>query len=93
MEDSRVMGILTRQDLIVELAQRGRDTLVGDAMQREGETVDAADMLPPSSIHEALRAMTNRDGHGGASPPRALQVLVVDDDRDTANTLALLVRN
>ena len=44
----RVVGILTRQDLIVGLAQHGRDTPVGDAMQREFETVDAAEMLETS---------------------------------------------
>lgn len=48
VEQDRVVGILTRQDLIVGLAQRGRDTPVGDAMQREFETVDAAEMLETS---------------------------------------------
>jgi Zn-dependent protease len=48
VEDRRVVGILTRQDLIVGLAQRGRDTSVGDAMQREFQTVDAAEMLETS---------------------------------------------
>jgi Zn-dependent protease len=48
VEQDRVVGILTRQDLIVGLAQHGRDTPVGDAMQREFETVDAAEMLETS---------------------------------------------
>lgn len=48
VEQDRVVGILTRKNLIVGLAQRGRDTPVGDAMQREFETVDAAEMLETS---------------------------------------------
>ena len=45
LEDDRVVGVLTRTDLFVALAQRDRDSRVGDVMRREFETVDAAEML------------------------------------------------
>lgn len=45
MENGRVVGILTRRDLLVGLTQNGQDHSVGNTMQREFETVDASDML------------------------------------------------
>ena len=45
VDDGQVVGILTRHDLLVGLTQHGQDTLVGDTMQREFETVDASEML------------------------------------------------
>ena len=48
VDNGQVVGILTRHDLIVGLTQRGQDTLVGDTMQREFETVDASEMLETS---------------------------------------------
>jgi Zn-dependent protease len=45
LEDDRVVGILTRADLLVALARRDQDSPVGDVMRREFETVDAAEML------------------------------------------------
>jgi Zn-dependent protease len=45
MEDSRVVGILTRQDLLAALSHGGQETSVGESMQREFETVEAAEML------------------------------------------------
>jgi predicted transcriptional regulator len=45
MGDGEVVGILTRHDLLVGLARRGQDALVGDSMQREFETVEASQML------------------------------------------------
>lgn len=45
LEDDRVVGILTRHDLIVALNQRGPDTPVREVMQTDFETVDAAEML------------------------------------------------
>ena len=44
----QVVGILTRHDLLTGLTQRGPDTLVGDCMQSEFETVDASEMLEPA---------------------------------------------
>jgi CBS domain containing-hemolysin-like protein len=44
-DNGQVLGILTRQDLIRALAQRGQETLVRDVMQREFEIVDPAEML------------------------------------------------
>ncbi|MBI5305547.1 MAG: site-2 protease family protein [Chloroflexi bacterium] len=48
-EDNRVVGILTRADLINALKQRGEMSLVGDAMQREFLTADASEMLEGAS--------------------------------------------
>lgn len=45
VEDGRVVGILTRSDLLVSLARGGQDSLVSDVMQREFEIVDGAEML------------------------------------------------
>ena len=45
MEDGRVLGVLTRSDMLVALAQRGQETLVADVMRREIQTVDSAEML------------------------------------------------
>jgi Zn-dependent protease/CBS domain-containing protein len=40
-----VLGVLTREDLLRTLAQRGSEGLVRDAMNREFETADSHDML------------------------------------------------
>jgi Zn-dependent protease len=45
VEDSHVIGILTRQDLFAALTRSGQQSTVGESMQREFETVDAAEML------------------------------------------------
>ena len=45
VDDGQVVGILTRNDLLVGLTQHGQDRLVGDTMQREFESVDASEML------------------------------------------------
>lgn len=45
MEGNRVVGILTRSDLLLALGQRGPETPVRDVMQRGIEPVDAYEML------------------------------------------------
>jgi CBS domain-containing protein len=45
VDGGEVVGVLTRHDLLAGLTQRGQDTLVGDTMQREFETVEASEML------------------------------------------------
>ncbi len=45
LEDDRVVGILTRQNLLAGLARGGPQTPVGESMQREFETSEAAEML------------------------------------------------
>jgi Zn-dependent protease len=45
LDGERVVGVLTRADLLVALAQRDQDSRVEDVMRREFETVDAAEML------------------------------------------------
>jgi Zn-dependent protease/predicted transcriptional regulator len=44
-QDGRLVGVLTRGRLLSALAEKGREGLVGDAMEREFETADPADML------------------------------------------------
>jgi Zn-dependent protease len=45
VEDERVVGVLTRGDLLIALAQRGQDTPVIDVTRREFQTVDSSEML------------------------------------------------
>jgi CBS domain-containing protein len=45
VDDGRVVGVLTRGDLLVALAQRGDKVPVVDVMRREFQTVDSAEML------------------------------------------------
>jgi CBS domain-containing protein len=45
VEDQRVVGVLTRSDLLGALAQRGQETLVVDVMRREFQTVDSSETL------------------------------------------------
>jgi Zn-dependent protease/CBS domain-containing protein len=42
--DGRIVGVLTRADLISALSQRGRDALVSEAMRREFMTADSHEM-------------------------------------------------
>jgi CBS-domain-containing membrane protein len=43
--DGRVVGILTRQDLLVALARRGLEVPVAEVMQSRFQTVEATEML------------------------------------------------
>jgi Zn-dependent protease len=45
VEDARVLGVLTRSDLLIALAQRGQETPVVEVMRREFQTVDSSEML------------------------------------------------
>ena len=45
VDSGSVVGVLTRDDLLLSLAQRGQDAVVGDVMQKEFQTVDSHDML------------------------------------------------
>lgn len=45
LEDGKVVGILTRTDLLTAIAGRGSQASVGEVMQREFEVVDPAEML------------------------------------------------
>ena len=45
LSGNRVVGILTKGDLLLALARQGQSGLVGDIMQREIETLDAQEML------------------------------------------------
>jgi len=45
VEQDRIVGILTRSDLVTALAQRGQEARVGDVMRRDCGSVDAGEML------------------------------------------------
>ncbi|HQH28298.1 MAG TPA: CBS domain-containing protein, partial [Oligoflexia bacterium] len=45
VENGRVVGILTRSDLINALTQKGEHSLVETVMQRSFETADSGEML------------------------------------------------
>jgi Zn-dependent protease/predicted transcriptional regulator len=45
VENGRVVGVLTRGDLLIALARRGQETPVVDVMRREFQTVDSSEML------------------------------------------------
>jgi Zn-dependent protease/predicted transcriptional regulator len=45
VDDGRVVGVLTRGDLLIALAQRGQETPVVDVMRREFQTVESSEML------------------------------------------------
>jgi Zn-dependent protease len=67
VEGGRVVGILTRRDLLVGLAQRDRDAPVREVMQTDFRTVEVAEML-----ETALRRMQRCSCH---------TLPVVDGDR------------
>lgn len=58
VEDGRVVGILTRKDLLMGLAQRGREAPVRGVMQTDFRTVEASEML-----ETALRRMQTCSCH------------------------------
>ena len=45
VDDGHVVGVLTRGDLLIALAQRGQQTPVVDVMRREFQTVASSEML------------------------------------------------
>jgi Zn-dependent protease/CBS domain-containing protein len=45
VEDGRVVGVLTRTDLLTALTRHGQEAPVGEVMQRQFETADPRDML------------------------------------------------
>lgn len=53
----RVLGILTREDVVKTLAQQGSDVRVRDAMRRDVPTVDSHDML-----EKALQTLAQTNG-------------------------------
>lgn len=67
IEEGRIVGVLTRGDLVRGLAQGGQDLPVGQVMHREFETVDPKEML-----EGAIPQLRDRD-----SP----SVIVLKDDR------------
>ena len=45
VDDDRVVGVLTRNDLVLALSERGQSSRVGDAMQRDFQVADSVEML------------------------------------------------
>jgi Zn-dependent protease/predicted transcriptional regulator len=54
VEEGRLVGVLTRSDLLRVLAQHGQEAWVAEAMQRQFETADPAEML--ESVFARLQA-------------------------------------
>jgi Zn-dependent protease len=50
VDGGRVVGILTRSDLLIRLAERGHGELVGEAMRLHFDTVDASEMLESALV-------------------------------------------
>jgi Zn-dependent protease len=50
VENGRVVGVLTRSDLLLALAKRGAEAPVAEVMQREFQVVDSAEMLETAFI-------------------------------------------
>ncbi|NUM68892.1 CBS domain-containing protein, partial [candidate division KSB1 bacterium] len=50
VDDGKVVGVLTRGDLLMALGKFGKEASVRDAMQREFETVDATEMLEGAMV-------------------------------------------
>jgi Zn-dependent protease len=50
VDDGRVVGVLTRGDLLLALAKQGKDAPVAEAMQREFQVVEAAEMLESAFV-------------------------------------------
>ncbi|MEK7728476.1 MAG: site-2 protease family protein [candidate division KSB1 bacterium] len=45
VDDGRVVGVLTRSDLLLALAKQGKDAAVAEVMQRDFQTVETTEML------------------------------------------------
>ncbi|NUO80200.1 site-2 protease family protein, partial [candidate division KSB1 bacterium] len=45
VDDGRVVGVLTRSDLLLALAKQGKDAAVAEVMQRDFQTIEATEML------------------------------------------------
>ena len=45
VDGDRIVGVLTRNDMLVALAQKAQDALVGDVMRREFQVLDSGEML------------------------------------------------
>ena len=59
IEDGRVVGVLTRGDLMRALAQHGPESKVADAMQREFETTEPSEELESAFVRlQACRCHT-----------------------------------
>jgi predicted transcriptional regulator len=50
VEDGRVVGIMTQNDLLAALSQKSQDIAVSEVMQREFATVDSFDMLETAFV-------------------------------------------
>lgn len=66
VDNGSVVGVLTRDDLLLSLAQRGQEAIVGDVMQRDFQMVDSHDMLESAFSHlQSCGCHTLPVVHGG----------------------------
>ncbi len=64
-ENGRVVGVLTRGDMLLALAQRGQESLVSDVMRRDFQIVDSSEMLETAFARlEACECHTLPVTHG-----------------------------
>lgn len=47
LDDGKVVGVVTREDVVAALAQQGQESPVSEVMRREFEMADASEMLEP----------------------------------------------
>jgi len=50
VDEGRLVGVLTREDLLKAIAQTGREAPVADVMRRDFQTADPAEMLEPAFV-------------------------------------------
>lgn len=76
LDQGRVVGVLTREDLLKAIARQGVDVAVAEVMRRTFETADPAEMLEP-----ALVRLRNCDCHAlpVVRDGRAVGVLTMDN--------------
>lgn len=66
VDDGRVVGVLTRGDLLVALSQHGESSRVADAMQQDFQVVDSFEMLDKAFARlQQCRCHTLPVTHGG----------------------------
>ena len=66
LEGERLVGVLTRTDLLAELGRQGREAKVEDVMKREFQVVDSSEMLEVAVVRlHDCRCRTLPVLHGG----------------------------
>ena len=90
LSDNRVVGVLTKGDLLLALAKQGQSTRVGDVMQKEIQILEAQEMLEGAFIrlqHRQCRTAPVLD-HG-----QLVGILTMDNVGELVAIQAALGRN